>query len=649
VSRRLLVGLVCLITVSVGTPVAIAQLHLSGGPSGAAGRVTLPDPIPSWVVDSTDEGPAPATLVIRFRLYLSGRAPKAELRFATAVSRPGSKLFRHYLSPRQFELSFGPSTAQVSLVRRWASAHGLKVTGSNDHYVSLRGSAPAVGKALDTTIDGFGGTATHPDGYAPVRSISVPGSIASDVLTAVGLDDESLSAAVDRVGMAAPDGQRGTRSSGSFPCSSWWGQRRAAIPTAYGRTGAPTADCGYAPSQLRSAYGIGRYTGRGATIAIVLDGHLATMLSDADRFFATHHVRGFAKDQFRQNFGPGFAASCGNFADLPEEPLDVETAHIIAPDATVIYVAVNCSTSTSQQHINFLDAETRIVDQHLADVETDSFSTLESLYTPAMVAAWSKIFEQGAAEGVGFNFDSGDGGDDRNNDPSVPAAITFPASDPWATAVGGTALEIGRTGRVVGELGWGDTIARENGARTAYLQKPPGLFGEGSTGGRSALFAQPAYQRGVVPRLLATAGGAEPAARETPDIAADADPLTGWLIAYTQSGRYQEIVEGGTSGASPITAALEADAKQASGQAIGFANPTLYALAGGAAIRDIVAPEQPAFALAPASQCYNGAAGRGPCLVTLGLDSSLHEARGYDDVTGLGAATSKFVALAAKG
>ena len=676
VTRRLLVMFACLGAASVVVPGAVADLPATGGTSAAAGRVALPEAVPSWIVDYTDDGAAPASVVIRFRLYLTGRAPKAELRFATAVSEPGSRLFRRYLSPHQFEQKFGPSAAQVTRVEGWASANGIRVTGSNQHYVSLSASAPAISNALDTTIDGFGGTSSHPNGYAPVSSISVPTSIASDVLTAVGLDNYDYSAGADRGAAAALDRQSASRvdrpfldrqsaarvdrpfldrprasfAGSSFPCSFWWGQHLAAIPKAYGRTSAPTADCGYTPTQLRLAYGVKKYTGRGATIAVVLDGRLATMRSDANRFFAAQHVGGFKKGQFSENFGPGFAASCRGFADLPEEPLDVETAHIIAPDARVVYVAVNCSNgTTTQPEVNFLDAETRIVDHHLADVETDSFSTLESGYTPSMVAAWTKIFEQGAAEGIGFNFDSGDGGDDKNNDPSAPAAITFPASDPWATAVGGTALEIGRTGRVTGELGWGDTIARENEAQTAYLQTPPGIFGQGSTGGPSALFAQPAYQRGVVPQSLATQGGSQPPARVAPDIAANADPLTGWLIAYTAGGSYQQIVEGGTSGASPTIAALEADAKQASGHSVGFANPTLYALAHSAAIRDISAPKRQAIALAPPSECYNGGAGSGRCLVTLGLDSSLHEASGYDDVTGLGAATSKFIEVVAKG
>ena len=88
------------------------------------------------------------------------------------------------------------------------------------------------------------------------------------------------------------------------------------------------------------------------------------------------------------NTGPGFAASCDGSSDLPEEPLDVETAHIIAPAAKVVYVAADCSDTDQGQQQDFLDAETRVVDQHLADVSTESFSLIETgEFTPATAAA----------------------------------------------------------------------------------------------------------------------------------------------------------------------------------------------------------------------------------------------------------------------
>ena len=647
-----------LIAVAVGLAAVGTLAGWSAAASPAAARVALPSPVPAWPAQAgaKDTGPAGPGVTLHIRVYLTGRSAPAEARFAIAASEPGNAGYGKYLTPAQFRVRFGPSPAQASAVRRWAVSQALTVTGSTPHYIALTGSAPAISTALGTSIHSY----TNADGltgYAPVTGMSVPASVGDDIATVVGLDSYSYPAADPARNTDPPKRARsrapGTASApaATYACSSWWGQHASSIPKAEGHTSAPDAVCGYTPQQLRSAYGVSADSGKGATIAIVLNGHLTTMQASADRFFAAHHLPGFAPGQYTENFGPGFTASCGSeAANVPEEPLDVETVHILAPDAKIVYVAANCADDNQTlQEEDFLDAQTRIVDCHLADVETNSFSIVESAYTPAMAAAWTQIFEQGAAEGIGFDFNSGDGGDNTYGSGIAPS-VDFPASDPWATAVGGTTLEIGKTGTVTGDLGWGDTGTQENKAGTGYLQAPPGPFQEGSTGGRSDLFPEPAYQRGVVPASLATAGGTRRAGREVPDIAADASPMTGWLIGYTPpGGRYTQILEGGTSGASPIVAALEADAKQPAGHAIGFANPLLYDLRDSVGIQDIRAAPSAALVLAP--DCFNSTQlpSAQPCLTTLGLDSSLHETPGYDDVTGIGAPNSHFIATLAKG
>ena len=622
-----LAGLAGLVAASL--PATGAALASPVKPPASVARAALPDPVAAARTPGlADAGPAGRGVAVSARLYLAGRDPAAEARFATEVSTPGDRQYGRFVSPARFAELFGPSRRQVATVTGWARSAGLRVTGVNQHYVAVRGSAVAVGAALGTRLDLFreGARAV---GLAPVRGVSVPVPLRGDVIAVLGLDTLSVSPAV----AAKAAGRRPYGADHALKCSSWWGQRTSLIPRAEGKTSADDSICGYTPQQLRSAYGVTSTSGQGATIAVVLDGSLTSMKADANRFFAAHHLAGFSGGQFTENFGPGFAKSCDGSADLPEEPLDVETAHIIAPAARVIYVGVNCgSFGTPGLEQNFLDAETRIVDHRLANVETDSASIVESVYSAAMRTAYTKIFEQGAAEGIGFNFDAGDGGD------STPP--TFPASDPWATAVGATDLEIGRTGKVTGELGWGDTGTLENSAGTGYQQRPPGTLFEGTTGGRSLDFAEPSYQRGVVPSALATAGGKLPAHRVLPDISAIGGATTGWLIGFTGASGYQQITEAGTSGSSPVIAALEADAKHAAGHALGFANPLLYRLRKTAGIRDIRPPKSPALVLSPAADC---AAATGACLITQGLDGSLHLTRGFDDVTGIGAATSQFV------
>ena len=77
--------------------------------------------------------------------------------------------------------------------------------------------------------------------------------------------------------------------------------------------------------------------------------------------------------------------------------------------------------------------------------------------------------------------------------------------------------------------------------------------------------------------------------RVTPDVSALADPSTGVAVGETLFGpdnaqgvpgpeKFYLSRIGGTSVASPIFAGIEADAQQAAGQPIGFANPAIYGL-----------------------------------------------------------------------
>ncbi len=97
-------------------------------------------------------------------------------------------------------------------------------------------------------------------------------------------------------------------------------------------------------------------------------------------------------------------------------------------------------------------------------------------------------------------------------------------------------------------------------------------------GGVSRRWPQPGYQTGIaLAQTSITCGSAVTTCREVPDVAADADPRSGYVVH--DGGSWQ--VYGGTSAAAPTWAALIAlaNASPACSQAVGFANPALYAAA----------------------------------------------------------------------
>ncbi|MCX4744579.1 S53 family peptidase [Kitasatospora sp. NBC_01287] len=673
-------------TMAGAAALAAATLVAAGAVAPVAGaatptRTALPSAVPSWTASSqppADTGAAPGSWTLSLRVYLAGQDPMGLAEAARSVSDPSGRDYAHYLTPTQFEQRYGTTAAQTAKVSSWLSGLGMHVTGSNAHYLTVTGTVAEAQQAFATTLHSYAWS--WGVGYAPVSGISVPAALGHDITTVIGLDNPSANEPTDPAPPAAPTGTtptatpRGTAakptaptpaaaraaaptpaagSSGGAvpqPCSQWWGESSSPIPAVNGRTTAIDQVCGYTPQQMRDAYGVTNspYTGRGRTVAVVLDGALPTMEADADTFFAAHGVPGFAPGQYSENFGPNFAASCRTSAQATEESLDVETIHIAAPDAKVVYVGADCTSDEGYGggSLAYLDATTRIVDQHLADVATDSYSTDERTSTPTTMAAWDQMFQQGTLEGIGFDYASGDFGDGLDGEPAgTPGMVVFPAADQWATSVGGTTLEIGRSGKVAGELAWGSDAVQLDPQGTGYLTPPPGTFQMGSTGGRSSLISEPWYQKGKVPSALATAGGTAPAHRVQPDLSADADPASGWLVGYTPlGGAYQEVMGGGTSGSSPLIAGLEADAAQAAGHALGFANPLLYSMGGTPAIHDVLpapAGQAPWVRTYQADWEHPGA-----FLTFLSLedqDTSLKAAPGYDDATGLGSATASFV------
>lgn len=676
--RGLLVGL------TATTLVAVAGVALAG--TSSEGRVTLPSPLAQPMTG--DSVPADPNIPLHLRVFLGGRDTAARIRTALAVSDPDSPDYAHYLTPAQYRQRFGASDAQIARVRDWLTGQGMTVTASTVHYLAVDATVGQAATAFDTGFRTYQVSSIKFPSWrvAPAGDLSVPAEIGQAIASVDGVVGPAPNPAAPTSaqgqavatptaktptaktpGTKAPKAKtpgaktagtaplvKATASDSAYPCSHYWGEHQVSIPTAYGHTTAPTQTCGYTPSQMRQAYGVAGspYTGKGATVAIVLDARSPTMEADANRFFADHGVAGFKPGQYSENLPADFDCSGWPDGDNPEEALDVETVHIIAPDAKVVFVSAGCAYG----EYDFLDAHTRVVDDHLADVVSDSWPGIESDTSPAMIAAWELVLQQGAIEGIGMNFASGDYGD-GSDDSLGQANVPFPTSDAWATGVGGTNLAIGADGRPVAEYGWGEAVTAITGS--GYASPPPGTFLMGSGGGLSKRIAQPAYQRGVVPDSLATARGTVAAHRVVPDVSADAGTL--WLVGYTAPGApapsgaadvdpgqgppvySEQPMGGGTSGSSPLLAALEADAMQATGHALGFVNPALYKLAGTRALRDVL-PVDPADPPIIAGVRYcQGDADEEPCLTTLGNDLGLSVTPGFDDVTGIGTPTNGFV------
>ena len=663
--------------------VPVLALSVAAGPSAMAdtpSRVSLPSPnAPDLLTAGATTTPLDPTLQLDLRVYLKPRPGLAAA--AVAVSDPHSPAYTHFLTAAQYQQFFAPTAAQATTVGDWLTSQGMTTTASTSHYIEVTATVAQADAAFDTQVSAYSSSAFGTD-VGVVGGFSVPAALGGEILAVTGIDQTNppitssgsggkptkTTTAEPKLATARTTATKSTATkaaakastAATFQCSQYWGQYTGSIPEAYGHTTAPTAMCGYTPNQVREAYGIADspYTGKGTTIAIISSDYKPLMGADANEYFAANGEAGFAPGQFSDLVLPTVDASCAGYDPEPdpEEPIDVESAHIGAPDAKIINVATDCDQQGNVGLFmqDVLDGLTAVTDGHLADVVSGSFGISELGIATAETAAWDSVLEQGAVEGIGFDFSTGDSGD-LIGDPTVPADYDihnaqFPATDPWVTAIGGTSTAIGADGGIVADYPWGDNFAQIDTAGTGYSQAPPGTYFGGSGGGLSTEYAEPGYQKAAVPSALATDGGTTRATRVIPDISADAG--LSWQIGWTGAvtdGTYTELpAGGGTSASTPLIAGLEADAIQAAGHPLGFINPALYSLSGSAAIRDIppVNPSDPPI-LDGDQTIYGGI--DTTQLSVLGEDVGLTATSGYDDVTGLGAPTTSFVtALAAR-
>ncbi|AUG82116.1 serine protease [Kitasatospora sp. MMS16-BH015] len=628
---------VATVSLLVGTLAAVPVAQAQTVPGG---RAALAGTKPAWTDAAADQGAAADSTQVSARVYLAGRDAAGLAAYAQAVSDPNSPHYGKYLSADQAQQRFGASKQQIDAVTAWLKSAGLTVTGTNQHYISVTGDAAAVHTAFATTLHQFrkNGRTYH----APAQAASAPAALADAVLTVTGLDNTPHAAKPQDT---LPGPGAGFRNSGPF--SSYFGQNVAkTLPDAYGSK-IPYAIHGYTGKQLRAAYGAGKFTGKGVTVAITDAYASPTMAADAAQYAKNNGDQAYRKGQYTEVLPAAWNSTtdCGASGWYGEESLDVEAVHAVAPDANIVYVA-----GASCNDPDLLDALNKVVDNHLADIVSNSWADVEANETADTAAAYDHTFMMGAIQGIGFYFSSGDDGDEAAN--TGTKQIATPANSVWATAVGGTSLAVGKNDKYLFETGWG-TLKAKLSADGKGWDNLPGAFNGGAGGGTSTSVKQPFYQRGIVPDSLAKANGPT-AMRTIPDIAAVADPNTGFLVGQTQtwadgSVSYDQYRIGGTSLAAPVIAGVQALAQQAKQRPIGFANPSIYERANSRVIHDVT--DTPLGANHPIAQARvdfaNGTDASGGTVTsvrTAGHDSSLSATKGYDDVTGVGTPAPGYVA-----
>jgi subtilase family serine protease len=630
-------------TAATATAVAVTAIGVTGNavasPKPPAETVLAGSAVP-FTSHARATGDVAATTRLTVQLWLRPDMAAAA-RFATAVSTPGGAQFHRYLSPAGYTARFGPARGEVSRVESWLRTEGFTAVHTDSGRAYVRATAPvsAINAAFRIRLETYQASARASASpytlYANNRAVSLPSPLAGGVLGVTGLDNAGAI-----VPLATPRGElaRAARTAGAAtaapPCSHYYGQHMATgLPKHFGTTSFPTIVCGYSADQMRAAYGASSVnTGKGQTVALVEQGLARDMFLTLADYAKANHLPAPSPERYAQlSLGKD---TCGDPFNL-EEQLDVESSHDMAPDANQLVVGGDSCNNGDHGLQGLFNADEAVIDgaggHPLATIASNSWESGGQNQPASNTKIEHAYLVHAVAEGVGMYFSAGDG-----------SGVLLPSSDPFAIAVGGTTLGIGKTSNRLFETGWSD------GASQIKNGKWVGIGEEGASGGGpSTIYPQPAYQKGVVPKSLGTT-------RSVPDISASADPFTGMalgLLSFKKGSEptYHQIPIGGTSESSPLVAGIVTAAQQGQKTPFGFINPAIYKLYRSDAFFGTLPLTSHSPALYRGVECdiaiFASLCGKPPVQTLMTFDDqNPHLAgytgqvtlKGYDNMTGLG-------------
>jgi subtilase family serine protease len=320
---------------------------------------------------------------------------------------------------------------------------------------------------------------------------------------------------------------------------------------------------GFTPAQIRIAYDTGPLAARGIdgarqTIVVVDSFGSPTIRTDLARFDRHYGLPAPPSFEIIQPAGrvPRYRPTPDRTNWAAETTLDVEWAHVMAPGARI--VLAETPTAENEGTTGFpqiLAAEKYVLAHRIGQVISQSFDATEQTFPSrkALVALRS-AYVLAARDHVTVLAASGDEGATGYTysmaDLYTKRVVSWPATDPLVTAVGGTQLDL-----------------RANGTR-----RRPDVAWNGSGGGQSVFFSRPSYQN----RVRSITGSR----RGVPDISMEASCDNGVSVyaSFPGNGPDPWSAACGTSVATPLLAGLVALADQEARRPLGLINPALYAM-----------------------------------------------------------------------
>ena len=488
---------------------------------------------------------------------------------------------RHYLKDDEFNSTFGADPADLDKIAAWAQANKLKVLDRNPskRRVLVEGTIGDISQAFHLQLNEY----EHPKTgrfRGRVGEIHVPPDLFGIVQGVFGLDTRPVG--------------RSRRRRGNFQPADFAGLQPQAKRKDKGLSKSTPANPfpgTFFPGDLAGLYNYpDTLTGNGQNVAIFAfngdgpDPRGGYSLSALQNFF--EQVLGGKTPQITvvvvqgrgNDPGPDTQASSKRGDSTGEVMLDMCVVGSVAPGASIF---MYFTEFTSQGWVDALHEA--ITDGNQISVISISYGNPEDdpqgAWTPMGVQLVNQAFQAAAAKGITICCASGDDG--SSDQVTSGAHVDFPASSPFVLGVGGTKLVAsGSTPpAIASETVWNEVLQNE-----------------GATGGGvSAVFSKPPYQDpvGVPP----SANPPHKIGRGVPDVAADADPVTGVVVMHVD-GKHLEPI-GGTSASAPLWASLVARLNEGLTARCGFLNPILYGRFSSGVLEDVTVGNNGAYSAGP--------------------------------------------------
>lgn len=527
---------------------------------------------------ASDAAPAASGRSPHITFYFGLTRPEAAARATFfAVQRPGSATYRRFMSPRRVAAVYGASPSVrrrfLKLVRSYGFTARIDPSGV---FARVRGPVALFEHVFKLKIVHNSGDEPPVNAYSANAAPRLPAALAPLVHDVVTSFEQQIPVGRAPSASAIASTARAPRRTGT------WSQGCAKAKA----TGA------FSYAQVRRAYGVDQLgSGSGASVAL-----LGLQEAPSKRDIADN-AQCFGYSRLRSHTiltdGQTFPISPGSSF---EPQLDMAMIRGMAPRAAITFTQAD---SNADQW--FLGASQVLDSRRLPDSFSISYGICESdpvngPHGPPSNRAGADLLDSlmvrlGLA-GVGSYASAGDAGSSCNgalNRRSKPyPGVTWPASSPYLTAVGGTRLTLTKANQRHDEVVWNDLPwrSRKNGG---------GVGG----GGVSLFEPRPPFQA----RLGLPGHG-----RAIPDVSAQASNFPGWPIV--DGGSW--LVDGGTSAAAPLIAgamaAVSADLRRHHQPPIGPANGLLYYLSSqrSAALWDVVMGNNRYFPTVPGFNAKRG-------------------------------------------